>query len=119
MLEYKLADGSIFLLGNLFTLVATVGALYYICYKIPTQIDKAEHASLSAAIVIVSLVILTLAGVKSYWWVAPLIGLAAGFGKEIWDKLNPKKKLFDWKDILADVIGVSWITVVYFMSFYK
>jgi hypothetical protein len=39
-----------------------------------------------------------------------------GFGKEIWDKLNLKKKKFDWMDILADAVGVVWVSAVYFIS---
>ena len=119
MWEFKLADGSVFLLNNLLSFLVTVCALCYISYMVNTQIDKAKHTLVSAAVIFISLTVLTLTGIKSFWWVAPIIGLTVGFGKELWDKLNPKKKKFDWFDILADVVGISWVLLVYLISFYK
>jgi hypothetical protein len=118
MLEYKLADGSIFMLDNLISLLVTIGAMYYICYREANQKDKAAHAALSALIVLSTLILLHLADLKAYWWTAPVVGTIFGIGKEIWDKINPKKRLFDWRDVGADMVGVVWITTVYFLSFY-
>ena len=53
---------------------------------------------------------------QRWWWVAPALAMILGFGKEIWDKLNLKKKKFDWMDILADAVGVVWVSAVYFIS---
>lgn len=40
------------------------------------------------------------------WWAAVLISLAVGFIKElVWDKLL-KKGTAEWRDIIADAVGV-------------
>jgi hypothetical protein len=106
------------MLDNLISLLVAIGAMYYICYREANQKDKAAHAALSALTVLGALILLHMADLKAYWWMAPVVGILMGFGKEIWDKINPKKRLFDWRDIGADMIGVVWITTVYFLSFY-
>jgi hypothetical protein len=37
------------------------------------------------------------------WWIAGLVSLAAGIGKEIWDR---KHGVCDWHDVVCDLIGV-------------
>lgn len=40
------------------------------------------------------------------WWAAVLISLAVGFIKElVWDKLL-KKGTAEWRDIIADAVGI-------------
>lgn len=39
------------------------------------------------------------------WWVAALITLAIGIGKEVYDKVSGKG-CAEWKDLLADVVGI-------------
>lgn len=75
--------------------------------KIPT--DKLLHVETSAIIVVLISLILPI-------WVAAIITLLIGVGKEIWDKYHNGTP--EWKDILADAIGigfgslVSWLTII-------
>ena len=75
--------------------------------KIPT--DKLLHAETSAIIVVLISLLLPI-------WVAAIITLLIGVGKEIWDKYHNGTP--EWKDILADVIGigfgslVAWLTII-------
>ena len=39
------------------------------------------------------------------WWVAGLITLAIGVGKEVYDKVSGKG-FAEWKDIICDIIGI-------------
>lgn len=75
--------------------------------KIPT--DKLLHVETSAIIVVLISLLLPI-------WVAAIITLLIGVGKEIWDKYHNGTP--EWKDILADVIGigfgslVAWLTII-------
>lgn len=60
--------------------------------------DKLKHIVVSAIIAVVLNLILP-------WWVAALITLAIGVGKEVYDKLS-KKGHAEWEDLVADVVGV-------------
>lgn len=40
------------------------------------------------------------------WWVAALIGLAAGLGKEVYDYFHPDKHSTDIHDVLCDLLGI-------------
>jgi len=51
------------------------------------------------------------------WWYAPLGALAVGIWKEFKDLFNPKKRLFDWWDLIADLAGISVIVWIYVFSF--
>ena len=117
MLEFNMDDGSVWLVGNLISLAITAAALYCLYYLINKQKDKALHMAVSAIMTFLFLSVVCLAGFgQHWWWVAPVAVLMVGVGKEIWDKLNPKKKKFDWMDILADAVGVVWVSAVYFIS---
>lgn len=61
-------------------------------------IDKYKHIVVSAIITVVLNLILP-------WWVAGLVTLAIGVGKEVYDKVSGKG-CAEWKDLLADVIGI-------------
>ena len=117
MLEFNMDDGSVWLVGNLISLAITAAALYCLYYLIYKQKDKALHMAVSAVGTFLFLSVVCLAGYgQRWWWTAPVLAMILGFGKEIWDKLNPKKKKFDWMDILADAVGVVWVSAVYFIS---
>jgi putative lipoprotein len=61
-------------------------------------IDKYKHIVVSAIITVVLNLILP-------WWVAGLVTLSIGVGKEVYDKVSGKG-CAEWKDLLADVIGI-------------
>jgi Na+-translocating ferredoxin:NAD+ oxidoreductase RnfD subunit len=61
-------------------------------------IDKYKHIVVSAIICVALNLLLP-------WWVAALITLAIGIGKEVYDKVS-KKGCAEWKDLLADLVGI-------------
>jgi Na+-translocating ferredoxin:NAD+ oxidoreductase RnfD subunit len=61
-------------------------------------IDKYKHVVVSAIIAVALNLILP-------WWVAALITLVIGIGKEVYDKVS-KKGCAEWKDLAADVVGI-------------
>lgn len=61
-------------------------------------IDKYKHVVVSAIIAVALNLILP-------WWMAALITLAIGVGKEAYDKVS-KKGCAEWKDLLADLVGI-------------
>lgn len=52
-----------------------------------------------------ALIVLFFAGMFP-WWVAALIGLAAGIGKEIYDALHPDSHSADAHDLVCDLLGI-------------
>ncbi|MBR6270156.1 MAG: hypothetical protein IKR30_06280 [Bacteroidales bacterium] len=74
--------------------------------------DKLLHAETCAMIVIVAALFINV------WW-AGLLGLAAGIGKEVWDKYH--NGVPSWCDLLADAVGItagmviSWLSLVLFV----
>ena len=61
--------------------------------------DKLKHVVVSAIIAVVLNLFLP-------WWVAGLITLAIGVGKEVYDKLSGKGHP-EWEDLVADVVGIG------------
>ena len=56
--------------------------------------------------ILVSLILCAVLAAFLPWWAAVLISLAVGFIKElVWDKLL-KKGTAEWRDIIADAVGV-------------
>lgn len=56
--------------------------------------------------VLVSLVLCAVLAALLPWWAAALITLAIGIVKElVWDKLL-KKGTAEWRDIIADAVGI-------------
>jgi Na+-translocating ferredoxin:NAD+ oxidoreductase RnfD subunit len=60
--------------------------------------DKLKHIVVSAIIAVALNLILP-------WWVAGLITLAIGVGKEVYDKVSGNGHP-EWKDLLADLLGI-------------
>lgn len=60
--------------------------------------DKLKHIVVSAIICVALNLFLP-------WWVAALITLAIGVGKEVYDKVS-KKGCAEWGDLLADLVGI-------------
>lgn len=60
--------------------------------------DKLKHIVASSIIMIALNLILS-------WWVAGLITLAIGVGKEVYDKVTGKGHP-EWEDLLADIVGI-------------
>ncbi len=61
-------------------------------------IDKYKHVVVSAIIAVVLNLFLP-------WWVAAILTLAIGVGKEVYDKVSGKGHA-EWKDLLADLVGI-------------
>lgn len=61
-------------------------------------IDKYKHIVVSAIMAVALNLFLP-------WWVAALITLVIGIGKEVYDKVS-KKGCAEWKDLLADLVGI-------------
>lgn len=59
--------------------------------------DKLKHVVVSAIIAVALNLFLP-------WWVAGLITLAIGVGKEVYDKVSGKGHA-EWKDLVADLVG--------------
>ena len=60
--------------------------------------DKLKHIVVSAIIAVALNLFLP-------WWVAGLLTLCVGIGKEIYDKVTGKG-YSEWKDLLANVAGI-------------
>lgn len=60
--------------------------------------DKLKHIVVSAIIAVALNLFLP-------WWVAGLLTLAIGVGKEVYDKVSGKGHA-EWEDLVADLIGV-------------
>ena len=60
--------------------------------------DKLKHIVVSAIIAVALNLFLP-------WWVAGLITLAIGVGKEVYDKVSGKGHP-EWKDLVADLVGI-------------
>lgn len=115
MLEFQSGD-HVFYLNHLISFIASFGFMYYICYKIARgEIDKFLHSVVSSVITFIILHICYFASLP--WFIAPLTSMFVGFSKEFADRFNPKKKIFDWEDIYADLIGTGAVTIVYVISF--
>lgn len=91
------------------------GWILWIRYLKRGRKDKAKHFMISAGLTFIALTILSL--LELPWWISMLAVMAVGLGKEVADKLNPKKKLFDWEDVLADFLGMMSIETIYIFSF--
>ena len=61
-------------------------------------IDKYKHIVVSAIIAVTLHLFLP-------WWVAGLVTLTIGVGKEVYDKVSGKG-CSEWKDIICDIIGI-------------
>lgn len=55
--------------------------------------------------IVVSAIIAVALNLFLPWWVASVITLAIGVGKEIYDKVSGKGHP-EWKDLLADLVGI-------------
>lgn len=60
--------------------------------------DKLKHIVVSAIIAVTLNLFLP-------WWVAGLLTLAIGVGKEVYDKLSGKGHA-EWEDLVADLVGI-------------
>ena len=60
--------------------------------------DKLKHIVVSAIIAVALNLFLP-------WWVAALITLTIGVGKDIYDKVSGKGYA-EWEDLLADIVGI-------------
>lgn len=75
--------------------------------KLPFGTDKVAHFSLSAFLCLAISRFLPI-------WAAIAIVVIVGVGKEIYDSKTGGK--FDWKDIVADTLGIVVATVIQLLS---
>lgn len=113
IMQFDTGSGHIFMLDNLIAFIVFSGYIIWITiHNTPGKRDKIKHTLISSALTGIFLIPLALLKV---WWIAPILAIAIGVGKEIMDKLNPKKKLFDWMDIVADAIGIVAVVIPYIL----
>jgi hypothetical protein len=116
MLEFKDSSGYVFYLNHLISFCIMGPVLFWTCWLLQKRkIDKVLHITASASLVLLFIGLLPV--LKIAWWISPIIVLAIGLGKEIWDYYNPKKRKFDPMDLIADLIGIGTVTIVYLISF--
>lgn len=118
MLQFRGSDGSVFFLNHLISFVTTcgyVGLLVFLFSK--SKKDKLLHSVVSAVITFVLFNFFGIIKLLNYWWLVPIIVLLIGIGKEFVDLANKKKRLFDVRDILADISGIIAVTAIYVFSF--
>lgn len=112
MLQWETATKHVFYLNNLLAFLTICLYGFWIGRRVVHKhYDKIIHALSCSAIAVVLLFIFN--AIECPWWIAPIIAMFIGFIKEIIDLLNKNKRFFDWKDILADLIGTGAITLFY------
>jgi len=90
--------------------------MYYIVIQIGSnQRDRAKHAGVSVLMTFLSLNLFYF--LHWPWWLAPVISMSVGIGKELYDLFDPQNKKFDFMDLLADAIGTGVVLLVYLFSF--
>lgn len=118
MLQFKGEDGSIFFLNHLISFLVTCGYVYLLAFLFSkSKKDKLIHSAVSAGITFVLFNLFGIIKLLDYWWIVPIVTLIIGIAKEFIDLLNKKKRLFDARDILADISGIVAVTAVYIFSF--
>lgn len=116
MLSFEMPGDYTFFLGHLISFLIMGSYLTWFTMQIGTgRKDKALHAGISSGLVIILLILFNF--IAWPWWLSPVIVMAVGFGKEIVDRMNKKKQLFDWMDIVADLVGVGSVALLYLFSF--
>jgi len=115
-MQIVLPGGYTFFLGNLLSFLVIMPVLIWACLCINKKVfDKPLHMLVCGAGTFGLLHLFIF--IRWGWWLAPMTIMLVGFTKEFLDLFNPKKKLFDWMDILADVAGCGSITLAYISSF--
>lgn len=72
-----------------------------------SHIDKILHVFVSMVVMLFVTALLSL--VLGFWLSSALgaiITISVGLGKEVYDEAHPEEHNAEWKDILADFIGV-------------
>ena len=117
MLEFQTANGGVWCIDNLISFIVVLGYFFTMSWLYRKgKKDKVLHSAMSAVLTFV-LLNLVAALNNSLWWLAPISILMVGLVKEIIDRLNKAKRLFDPRDLLADLLGVAMPTLVYIFSF--
>ena len=75
--------------------------------RLPFGTDKIAHFALSAFLCLAICRFLPI-------WIAVVAAVVVGVGKEIYDSKTGGK--FDWKDVIADLLGVISATVIQLLS---
>jgi len=116
MLQVATESGHVWYFNHLISFAVSIAFGYWVCIMVGKGVkDKVLHALISAGITFALLHLFWLIKIPWYW--SSIGALLVGFGKEVADRLNKKKRLFDWFDILADIAGVGVVTVIYICSF--
>lgn len=116
MLEFESASGHVFYLNHLISCIITFfGGWIFFHFMKKKKHDKAAHLAISAIITFLLFNLFWL--IKIWMWWSPITVLLIGIGKEVIDRINKKKRLFDLKDILADIAGIIPVSLIYLFSF--
>ena len=115
MLQFKADSGHVFYLNHLISFICVMLFGMYLSFKVnKKEWDKVLHCGISFGTTILLLFLFNILGWA--WWISPVLVLGAGFTKEVIDRINKKKQLFDWHDIVADLLGVAAPAVTYWLS---
>ena len=115
-LEFNSASGHIFYLNHLISFFITCLSGFIFFYLLnKKKRDKAIHLFVSGLITYLLFHFCYLVNIWMWW--SPIIVLIIGIGKEVVDLFNKKKQLFDFKDIVADLVGILTVSLIYLFSF--
>lgn len=115
-MEFVSASGHVFYLNHLISAVITfLGGWVFFHYMRDRKFDKCKHLFVSGLLTFIFFHLCY--WFKLWMWWSPIVALTIGFVKEVIDKFNKKKGLFDWKDIVADFVGIAMISLIYLFSF--
>jgi len=116
MLEFKDAAGYVWYFNHLISFIVLSVSFIWACKQSLTgKKDKFLHYIISAGLTL--LLIMLFNFVHFHWWISPIFVALVGIGKEIYDKLHPKKHTCDIKDLIADFIGIASVSIFYLCSF--
>jgi hypothetical protein len=116
MLQFQDSAGYTWYINHLISFIVLTAALLWACkQELSGHKDKFLHVTVSAGLTLIFIWLLPYIHIA--WWFAPIIIFLIGLSKEIYDRFHPKKHTCDIKDVMADCIGISAVTIFYLFSF--
>ena len=115
-MQIESASGHVFYLNHLISFVITfLGGWLFFYYLKNKMKDKILHFVISGFLTFICFHICYFLNFLMIY--SPVFVLCIGIIKEFVDKFNKKKKLFDFYDLIANVSGISVVSLVYLFSF--